>query len=99
MEQKDKGFTTQILLEHEKTSADPDDIMGSQDQPRGTTTSRAIIEMQRFRECDRLPRNEDSLKWRRENKYIFPYHAQVAQERISVIGTSVPCERLFPKLV
>ncbi|CAG9839181.1 unnamed protein product [Diabrotica balteata] len=90
-------------LENEETSGDPDDIWAefdktaSQYQPRGTTTSRAIIEMQRFMECDRLPRNEDPLKWWRENKYIFPHLAEVAQERLSVIATSVPCERLFSK--
>lgn len=63
----------------------------------GTSTTKAILEVQRFLDFERLPRNQDALKWWRENKYLFPHLTSVAQERLSVCVTSVPCERQFSK--
>lgn len=88
-EKNDNSDTYNIWAEFDKTAA--------QFQPRGTATSKAILEVQRYLECDRLLRKEDPLKWWRENKYFFPQLALVAQERLSAIATSVPCERLFSK--
>lgn len=73
------------------------DKIASQYQPRGTATSKAITEVQRFLDCEKISRKDDPLKWWKENKHIFPHLALVAQERLSAIATSVPCERLFSK--
>lgn len=66
-------------------------------QPIGTSKSRAIIEVQRYLEANILPRKEDPFKWWRENKYNFPYISKIAQEKLCVQASSVPCERLFSK--
>lgn len=66
-------------------------------KPRGTTTSRAIIEVQRYLEDDLISRNEDILKWWRINKIKYPKLSQIAQEKLCALGSSVPCERIFSK--
>ncbi|XP_072392331.1 zinc finger BED domain-containing protein 4-like [Diabrotica undecimpunctata] len=66
-------------------------------QPRGTSKSRAIIEVQRFLEDEILPRNENPLNWWREHKYHYPTLSIIAQEKLCALASSVPCERLFSK--
>ncbi|XP_072392289.1 zinc finger BED domain-containing protein 4-like [Diabrotica undecimpunctata] len=66
-------------------------------QPKGTATSRAIIEVQRYLEADILPRQENPLNWWRHNRYNYPYISQMVQKKCCAIATSVPCERLFSK--
>lgn len=99
------------VMENEKSSSNKkssdgdsdDDIWAEFDreaavfQPVGTSTSKAIIEVQRFLDTDILDRKENPLDWWNKNKYLFPHLALVAQERLSAIATSVPCERRFSK--
>nr|XP_022910336.1 zinc finger BED domain-containing protein 1-like [Onthophagus taurus] len=66
-------------------------------QETSSTSTRAIIEIERFLECGLIPRNEDPLKWWRINGYQYPYLKRVAQEKLSALCTSVPCERVFSK--
>lgn len=66
-------------------------------QPKGTSTSRAIIEMQRYMEEDIVPRQQDAFKWWAKNGHLFPNLAEVAQEKLCALASSVPCERLFSK--
>jgi hypothetical protein len=66
-------------------------------KPRGTSMSRAIIEVQRYLEDDLIPRNSDPLQWWRNNKFKYPKLSLVAQERLCALASSVPCERLFSK--
>ncbi|XP_023312348.1 zinc finger BED domain-containing protein 4-like [Anoplophora glabripennis] len=66
-------------------------------KPKGTATSRALMEVQRYMEEDLLPRNDNPLDWWREHKYSYPYLSIVAQEKLSIVATSVPCERIFSK--
>lgn len=66
-------------------------------QPVGTSVSKAITEVQKYLNCDKLQRKDDPLKWWKENKYMFPMLASVGQERLSAVASSVPCERLFSK--
>lgn len=63
----------------------------------GTSTTKAILEVQRFLDLERVPRTDDALKWWKENRYLFPHLACVAQERLSACVTSVACERQFSK--
>lgn len=69
----------------------------SQIQPTGTSTSRAIIEVQRYLEDDIQNRNTDPLKWWKDNKHNYPYLSQLARRTLCCLGTSVPCERVFSK--
>ncbi|XP_031330565.1 zinc finger BED domain-containing protein 1-like [Photinus pyralis] len=100
----------QSVSEDEPMSSACDDPTGSEDeiwadfdkeasecQPIGSAVSKAIIEVQRYLDCDRLDRKQDPLKWWKEHKYMLPHLALVAQERQSAIATSVPCEREFSK--
>lgn len=66
-------------------------------QPRGTVTSRAIIEVQRYLEDEIIPRTEDPLMWWNKHKYHYPNLSLVAQEKLCALASSVPCERLFSK--
>ncbi|KAL4096990.1 hypothetical protein QTP88_021842 [Uroleucon formosanum] len=66
-------------------------------QPSGTSTSRAIIEVQRYLEVAILQRNNDPLIWWRENSYNYPYLHILAKRTLCCLGTSVPCERVFSK--
>ena len=61
---------------------------------KGTSMSRAIIEVNRYLEDDVLPKNEDPLKCWRENQYNYPHLGKVVQEQFCALGTSVPCERI-----
>jgi hypothetical protein len=82
------------LLKFNIAKTDDDDkddefsIWGSFDQsvavarPRGTVTSRAIIEIQRYIEEDLVPRNSDPLKWWREHTFHFPNLSVVTQKKI-----------------
>ncbi|KAJ8968788.1 hypothetical protein NQ314_002096 [Rhamnusium bicolor] len=51
-------------------------------QPKGSSTSRAIIEKQRYMEEDIIPRDSDSFLWWQQHKQILPHLSQVAQERL-----------------
>lgn len=66
-------------------------------KPQGTATSRAIIEVQRYLESPVIPRHDDPMKWWVKDRYLYPYLAFMAQERLSALCTSVPCERIFSK--
>lgn len=66
-------------------------------QPKGTSTSRAIIEMQRYIEEEIVPRKNDPLIWWKNHKQMLPHLSIIAQERLCVLASSVPCERLFSK--
>lgn len=66
-------------------------------QPKGTSTSRSIIEIQRYLEEDVLPRHNNSLLWWQEHKHMLPFLSDIAQEKLCILATSVPCERLFSK--
>lgn len=66
-------------------------------QPKGTSTSRSIIEIQRYLEEDVLPRHNNSLLWWQEHKEMLPFLSDIAQEKLCILATSVPCERLFSK--
>lgn len=66
-------------------------------KPRGTTTSRAIIEVQRYLEDDVISRKADPLEWWRTNRFKYPKLSCIAQEYLCSLASSVPCERLFSK--
>ncbi|KAF2899431.1 hypothetical protein ILUMI_06740 [Ignelater luminosus] len=66
-------------------------------QPLGTSSSRAIVEVQRYVEQEVLDRNLDPLRWWKEHEYAYPNLSTIVKERCCALATSVPCERLFSK--
>ncbi|XP_047004627.1 zinc finger BED domain-containing protein 4-like [Schistocerca americana] len=66
------------------TTTDPLSVWGVYDaivksaQPQGTPQSAAIVEVQRYMDSPVISRSEDPLAWWRENQYIFPNIAKVA---------------------
>ncbi|CAK1603037.1 unnamed protein product [Parnassius mnemosyne] len=66
-------------------------------QPKGTATSRAILEVQRYLD-DKvvLPcENISSLEWWKKRKDVYPHLYALALKKLNAMATSVPCERLF----
>ncbi|XP_047505129.1 E3 SUMO-protein ligase ZBED1-like [Pieris napi] len=66
-------------------------------QPKGTASSRAIIEVQRYLE-DKvvLPTEKISpLQWWKQRKDVYPHLNALAITKLNAMATSVPCERLF----
>lgn len=58
--------------------------------------SRAIIEVQRYLDEPPLPRTENPLIWWAK-QVSLPQLTQVAKEKLSVVGISAHCERVFKK--
>ena len=67
------------------------------DVPKGTSTTRAIIEMQRYLEEPVLSRQDNSLLWWRKHMQMLPFLSKIAQEKLCTLAISVPCESLFSK--
>nr|CAI5848774.1 unnamed protein product [Callosobruchus analis] len=63
----------------------------------GTPYSKAIIEIQRYPVEPLIPRQEDPVRWWKNNSYSFPYLRELVQEKCITIATSVPCDRQFSK--
>jgi hypothetical protein len=63
----------------------------------GTSTSRAIVEVQRYLEEPVLKRNSKPLEWWQEHKYNYPFLNVLARRMLCCLGSSVPCERVFSK--
>lgn len=62
-----------------------------------SSTSRAIIEVQRYMDDNLVIRKKDPLTWWLENKFIYPHLSMLVKEKCCVVATSVPCEHLFSK--
>jgi len=65
--------------------------------PQGTNTSKAIIEVNRYIDDNILPRTSDSFSWWRDNSYNYSNLSTIIIEKCCVVGSSVPCERVFSK--
>ena len=66
-------------------------------KPQGTSTSRAILEVQRYMYSDILDHSGDPLKWWYDHRAHLPHLSGIAQETLCSLATSVPCEILFSK--
>lgn len=66
-------------------------------QPKGTATSRSILEVQRYlEEKNLLPEEKISpLEWWKERRNIYPHLFHLAMRNLNAMATSVPCERIF----
>ncbi|KAJ2940863.1 hypothetical protein O0L34_g9489 [Tuta absoluta] len=61
-------------------------------------TAAAIIEVDKYLREPMLPRIQGNpLTWWHERRSIYPHLYQLAFERLHVVATSVPCERIFSK--
>lgn len=66
-------------------------------QQHHTPGTDAFIEMRRYSEEKRVPRDGDPLLWWKMNKPTFPSLSKLAEKHLTVIATSVPAERIFSK--
>ncbi|CAG9840793.1 unnamed protein product [Diabrotica balteata] len=60
-------------------------------------TAVAIAELKMFSEEANLERKQNPLLWWKEREKIYPWLAVLAKKYLSVLATSVPCERVFSK--
>jgi len=63
--------------------------------PLENTISRTIVEIQRYMDDVVISRNQDPLKWWKEQSYNYPNLSLLAKNYLCHLGTSVPCERIF----
>lgn len=66
-------------------------------KPKSTANSQAIIEVQRYLECDLVSRSKNPCEWWSKNKYYYPILSDIFRDMFCALATSVPCERLFSK--
>lgn len=66
-------------------------------QTTGTSTSNAIIEIDRYLAEPPLLRESDPFQWWKSHSIFYPNLSSLVKEYMNFIGTSVPCERLFSK--
>ena len=59
--------------------------------------SAAVIEINRYIEDTFLGRKEDPLLWWKKNQHYYPLMTKLVKTKFNIIGTSLPCERLFTK--
>ncbi|CAK1592271.1 unnamed protein product [Parnassius mnemosyne] len=66
-------------------------------QPKGTATSRAILEVQRYLDDKVVLPSEyiSPLEWWKKRKDVYPHLYALALKKLNAMATSVPCERLF----
>ncbi|XP_046399928.1 E3 SUMO-protein ligase ZBED1-like [Ischnura elegans] len=60
-------------------------------------TAAAITEVDKYLKEPHLLRHEDPLQWWCKNQGTFPRLFLVMQKRLCIVGSSVPCERVFSK--
>lgn len=63
----------------------------------GTETSSAIIEIRQYCEEINLRRRDDPLTWWKSREAVYPVLSKLAKKYLSIVGTSVPSERVFSK--
>ena len=64
---------------------------------KGTSSSRAVIEVQRYLQDDLIGEKEDPFRWWDNHKHDYPLLSQLVRENCCALATSVPCERVFSK--
>jgi len=57
----------------------------------------AIVEVDKYIAEPLLKRSFDPIQWWGERRHVFPHLFEIAQKRLCIPATSVPCERLFSK--
>lgn len=56
----------------------------------------ASIQLQNYKNMTKkCHRDEDPLKWWKENSNLYPEVSKLAKKYLSIVATSVQCERLF----
>ncbi|XP_030757371.1 zinc finger BED domain-containing protein 4-like [Sitophilus oryzae] len=56
-----------------------------------------IIEVEKYCNEPLLPRTENPLNWWKERSKIYPRLFELVKKRLSLMATSVPCERIFSR--
>lgn len=57
----------------------------------------AIVEVEKYLDEPLLPRSSDPLYWWKERKTVYPRLYALMKKKLCIVGSSVPCERIFSK--
>ncbi|CAH1991159.1 unnamed protein product [Acanthoscelides obtectus] len=64
---------------------------------KNSPTATAIAEINMYSEETNLNRKENPILWWSERQKIYPWLSILAKKYLSIVETSVPCERVFSK--
>lgn len=102
-----KAATVNIVNNTQVTSlpnqADDDSIWNDFDSEvvsivqSSNPTAAFIVELDKYLHEPLLSRREDPLVWWKLNQYVYPRLFKFVKKRFCIMGTSVPCERIFSK--
>ena len=70
-------------------------VQRSTSQP--TPLASTIIQFDKYIEVQPLGRKADPFKWWQEHKIYYPRLYQLMLRRLCIVGSSVPCERVFSR--
>lgn len=94
---------TEVVSEFEKKSENPSilwqdfDFAVSKVVSNSNPIAAGIIEVEKYLEEPLLPRQEDPFIWWEERKKVYPTLYKLMKQRLCVVATSVPSERIFSK--
>lgn len=71
--------------------------VSSNAKPKSTANSQAIIEVQRYLECDLMPRLKNPCEWWNANKYYYPVLSDIFRHIFCALSTSVPWNDFFQR--
>lgn len=61
------------------------------------STAAGIVELDKYINEPNLPRQENPLQWWYSRRNVYPILYKFVLKRLNLVGTSVPCERIFSK--
>ncbi|KAE9535950.1 hypothetical protein AGLY_007851 [Aphis glycines] len=91
-----KTFETQHSPPRKKLRSLMIDSDDDDEENYSVTQSPAIIQLEEYRNFKiKIPYDQDPLKWWKENEFKYSAVSLLAKKYLSIVATSVPCERLF----
>lgn len=73
------------------------DSVTSKFQATVSPATAAIVEFDKYIQEPLLARKQNPFKWWRDRQIYYPRLFQLMQNRLCIVGSSVPCERVFSK--